>query len=75
MAGNIKLINQILAVARFIPNSFTLNNPTIVATTFPRCTNSIKVMVGITAITRNETLTVQKTCHPAISTLNKRNKR
>ena len=75
IAGMIRFMIQIPAAVNPIPNSLVQYNNIIVVITFPRCTSSVIVMEGITAITRNETLTAQKACHHKTSTPNKRNSR
>lgn len=71
MAGMIRLITQMAVAVNPIPNLLLLYNIIIVVITTPRCTSSVMVMDGITAITRNETLTAQKACHHKTSTPNK----
>ena len=75
IAGMIRLMIQIPAAVNPIPNLFELYSIMIVVITAPRWTSSVIVMDGITAITRNETLTAQKACHHKTSTPNKRNSR
>ena len=75
IAGIIRLINQMPAVVKIIPALLALNSPVKIRLTFPLNPNSAMAKVGITAITTNETLTVQKACHQETSTSKKRNNR
>lgn len=75
MAGMIRLINQMPVAVNPIPSLLGLYNISTVVITYPRCTSSVRVMEGSTAITTNETLTAQKACHHETSTSNKRKSR
>ena len=75
MAGMIRLMNQMPAVAKIIPAVLVLNNPVSNIPILPLNPNSAMAKVGITAITKNDTLTDQKPCHHKSCTSNKRNSR
>lgn len=71
MAGMIRLITQMPAVVKIIPALLVLNNPVSISPIFPLNPNSAMAKVGITAMTKNETLTAQKPGHHKTCTSNK----
>lgn len=75
MAGMIRLISQMPAVAKIIPAELLLNKPVSNKPILPLNPNSAMAKVGITAMTKKDTLTDQKPCHHKTCTSKKRNSR